>query len=137
MGTKKRLSWEEYAMRLAFTASERSEDPYVKVGACGLRKNRSVCSLGYNGSPPGIEINWNERDERRKRVLHAEINMLRYTKVGECDLVAVTMCPCGECVKSLAAYGVKKIVFRHLYDKDTFGLTLAKEFGICIEQLYE
>ena len=63
----KRLDWEEYALELARVAALRSEDPFMKVGACVLRHDNSVAGLGYNGAPPGIEIDWSNRDERRKR----------------------------------------------------------------------
>ena len=78
MGTERtRIDWHTYALKLALVASERSEDPYVKVGACVLRLDNSVAGLGYNGAPPEVDIYWHDRDERRKRVIHAEVNALR------------------------------------------------------------
>ena len=47
-------------MELAIAASLRSEDPYVQVGSCILREDMSVASVGYNGAPSGIEIDWVE-----------------------------------------------------------------------------
>ena len=78
MKKSQRISWHEYALELARVAAKRSEDPYLKVGACVLRHDNSVAALGYNGAPPNIEIDWTNRDERRKRVVHAKINELRY-----------------------------------------------------------
>ncbi len=126
----KRLSWEEYALALARVASLRSEDPYVKVGACVLRHDNSVAGLGYNGAPSSLNINWENRDERRKRVVHAEINALRYTKPNECYLLACNLLPCNDCLKTIASYGIKKVVFGEEYDKDKTSLDLASEFGI-------
>ena len=126
---EKRLSWEEYALELAWVASQRSEDPYLKVGACVLRHDNSVASLGYNGAPMGVEIDWSNRDERRKRVVHAEINALRYVKPHEAKLIAVTHLPCNDCLKSIASYGISTVVFREIYDKDRSSLELCKEFG--------
>ena len=91
-----RLPWENYAIDLALVASRRSEDPYLKVGACILREDYSVASLGYNGAPPKIEIDWTDRDERRKRVIHAETNALRYIKPNEGYLLACTHLPCND-----------------------------------------
>ena len=51
-----RLSWEKYALELAKTASLRSEDPYVQVGACALDSQHKVLGLGYNGLAPGKEV---------------------------------------------------------------------------------
>jgi dCMP deaminase len=78
-----RLTWPEYAMELAKAAALRSEDPYRKVGACILRYDNTVAAIGYNGAPPGVEINWSDRDERRRRVSHAESAALRYIKPHE------------------------------------------------------
>lgn len=78
-----RLTWAEYALAMADVARLRSEDPYVKVGACVLRHDHSVAGVGYNGAPPGVEIDWSDRDERRKRVIHAETNALRYVSPGK------------------------------------------------------
>ena len=132
--TSCRSTWEEYALSLASVASLRSEDPYLKVGACALRHDNSVGALGYNGAPPGIEIDWSNRDERRKRVVHAEVNALRYINPDECYLLACTHMPCNDCLKMIAAYGVKKVIFKDVYDKDTSSLQLSKEFNIELKQ---
>ena len=79
-----RIDWKAYALKLAIVASERSEDKHHKVGACVLRHDNSVGGLGYNGAPSGVNIDWDNRDERRKRVVHAEVNALRYVKPNEC-----------------------------------------------------
>tara|TARA_R110002051_G_scaffold106091_2_gene179189 strand:+ start:1463 stop:1867 length:405 start_codon:yes stop_codon:yes gene_type:complete len=125
-----RISWEEYALALARIASLRSEDPYVKVGACVLRHDNSVAGVGYNGAPPSLDIDWDDRDERRKRVIHAEINALRYSRPDECYLLACSLLPCNDCLKTIASYGIKKLVFGEEYDKDVSSLDLASEFGI-------
>ena len=130
-----RLDWEEYALELARVASLRSEDPYVIVGACVLRPDNSVAGLGYNGAPPGIDINWSDRDERRKRVVHAEVNALRYAVPGQCELLACTLLPCNDCLKTIASYGIKKVVFSDIYELDKSSLALATEFGIKLIQI--
>lgn len=132
---KGRISWEQYALALAKTASMRSEDPYIKVGACALRHDNSVAGLGYNGPPRGIEIDWSNRDERRKRICHAESNCLSHCKPGECKLIASTLLPCHNCLQIIAAYGIKKIIYAEVYDKDDLTLKLAKEFGIELVQI--
>jgi dCMP deaminase len=131
----KRMSWEEYALLLAKTASLRSRDPWKKVGACALRYDKSVCALGYNGEPRGIEIDWSNRDERRKRVIHAEVNALAYCKPNEVWLLASTLLPCRSCMQIIGAYGIRKVVFEEIYQQDDFSLTLAKEFKIELVQM--
>jgi dCMP deaminase len=127
-----RISWEEYALKIAEVASLRSEDPRTKVGCCLLRHDNTIASLGYNGAPAGVEIEWDNRVEKHKRVIHAEINALRMVKPGECYLAAITLSPCNDCIKSLAAYGIKKIVYRNVYDCGTSYCfkEIAKDFGI-------
>lgn len=130
-----RLDWEEYALELARVAALRSEDPFIKVGACVLRKDNSVVGLGYNGAPPSININWESREERRRRVIHAEVNALRYAKPGECNLLACNLLPCNDCLKMISSYGIKKVVFSKVYELDKSSLNLAKEFGIELIQI--
>jgi len=133
----KRPSWEEYALGLALVAATRSPDPRTKVGCCVLRHDHTVASLGYNGVLPGMEIDWYDRVEKHKRVIHAEINCCRMIKPGECYLAAITHAPCNDCLKTLAAYGIKKIVYIEPYkfDESYSPESIAKEYGIEIIQL--
>lgn len=134
---KARASWPEFAMKLALTAAqERCEDPYVQVGACCLRHDHSVASLGYNGPPPGVEVDWSNRDKRRKRMLHAEVNCLRYVKPGEGKILAVTVIPCLSCLSVIASWGIKEVYYLEDWtgtDPEIF--QVAKEFGIKLEKL--
>jgi len=130
-----RIDWERYALSLAKVAALRSEDPFVKVGACVLRHDNSVASLGYNGAPPKVNIDWSDRDERRRRVIHAEANALRYVKPQECRLLACTLLPCNDCLKLISSYGIKEVAYIEEYDKDCSSLTLASEFGINLKKI--
>jgi dCMP deaminase len=130
-----RISWEEYALKLAETASIRSEDPYLKVGACVLRHDNSVAGLGYNGSPPGYEIDWSDRDSRRPFVSHAERSALRYCKPGEAKLIAITLSPCQHCIMDIAMFGIKKVVFRNFYERDEKSFEIAHKFNIEMIQI--
>lgn len=131
-----RPDWDHYALILATAAAERSEDPYVQVGACVLREDHSVAAVGYNGPPPGITVDWGNRDGRRPLMIHAEMNALRYTKPYErLSLLAATLMPCAECIKNAASYGIRRIVYAtdftkyQAYDGDlTRGI--ARNFGI-------
>ena len=129
------MSWEEYAIALAGVAALKSKDPYVKVGCCLLRHDNTIASLGYNGFPSGVEEDWTDRDERRKYVNHSEQNALRFVKPNDCYLAAVTLLPCNDCLKSLASYGIKKVIYREVYDRDDSSLIMANKFGIELKQL--
>jgi dCMP deaminase len=125
-----RISWYQYSLKLAKVASERSEDPFMKVGACVLRSDNSVAGIGYNGAPPGISINWIERDMRRLRVIHAEVNALRYVTPGECYLLACTHLPCNDCLKTISAYGINEVVYNEVYPRDVSSLDIAGDLGV-------
>ena len=118
---EERIDWYEYAMLLAFAAAKRSEDPYRKVGACALNKDKMVVGLGYNGLASGKDVLpgfWEDRDERRKYMIHAETNCLSLCKKGEVDLLAVTLLPCSYCATMIASYGVKEVLYHEEYEND-------------------
>jgi deoxycytidylate deaminase len=108
---RKRLSWEETAVRLAFNIADyRSQDPFVQVGAVIIKNDNSIL-LGYNGAPKGVEIDWSDRDGRRDDVIHAEENALGNVAYGEVKLLAVTGMPCKTCLKTIANKGVKRVYY--------------------------
>lgn len=131
-----RADWPTYAMHQAFSAAMmRCEDPYMQVGACILRHDNTVASVGYNGPPPNVTIDWSNRDERRRRVCHAEASALRYIKPGEGKLIAVTLLPCSECIKDIAHYKINTIYYDEIYCRDTGAFELAKDYGLELIQL--
>ena len=133
-----RLSWEETALRLAYDiANYRSPDPYVTVGACAIKKDGNSIVLAYNGAPSGVEIDWTNRDERRKRVLHAESNLLNRILPNEVEFIAVTHLPCSECIKIIRQKNIHKVIYCEELPNYDNALTkqLAKEFGIELTQL--
>lgn len=116
---KNRMVW---ALELAQVASTMSEDPYKKVGAVAMRPDNSIAAVSYNGAPPNVEIDWSDRDKRRIYVIHAETNLLRFIKPHECDRVAITLSPCVDCLKNMAAYGIETIIYEEKYDKCDYNL---------------
>ena len=129
---RNRLNWAETAIKLAYDIAEyRSEDPYIQVGACIIKKDKSML-LGYNGAPSGINIDWSDRDKRRIKVLHAEANVLNFVKPNEVELLACTHLPCSECLKVIAQKQIGKVYFCEILDNYNPETTfeMAKEFGI-------
>ena len=134
---RERLSWDQTALKLAFHIAEyRSQDPYVQVGAVIIKNDGSVF-LGYNGAPAGIDIDWSDRAERRKRVIHAEANVLNYVRPKESKLIAVTHLPCPECMKTIAQKKISRVVYgEELPNYDNLlSKQLAKEFNIDLVQM--
>lgn len=133
-----RISWEEYALRLADVASLRSPDPFVKVGACALDYSNRVIGVAYNGLAPNKEVEedfWKDRDARRPFMIHAEINLLSLFKRGECKLLACTLLPCSSCASSIVAHGIKKVVYQDTYFRDDMALEIFKFNGIDCSQI--
>lgn len=130
-----RPSWPEFAMKLAEVASTRSEDPYVKVGACVLRQDHSIGGIGYNGGPSGVEIDWSDRDTRRQYVIHAEANALRYISPGEGELLAVTLLPCSNCLTLISCYRITEVYYGSIprFGNPEQCIQVARHLGI---QLY-
>lgn len=136
-----RLSLERYAILLAVAAASRSEDPFLKVGCALIRHDHTVAATGYNGAPPGVDIDWDVREGRRHKVIHAEANALRYVKPGEVLFCATTTMPCLECVRALASYGVKLVTYMNELPAEYHDIpkvrALAEEFGIEMTQVEE
>lgn len=131
----KRISWEQYALRLAQVAAQRSEDPYVQVGAVVLRADNSVAGIGYNGAPAGVTIDWSSRDARRPYVVHAEINALRYVRPHECAFMIVTLAPCASCLTVIATYGIKRVRYIADYVDSELTKHMAETFGIELKKI--
>lgn len=133
-----RPTWEQYALDIAAAAANRSEDPYMKVGACILRADNSVAGVGYNGAPSGITLDWNNREQRRQYVLHAELNAFRYCTLTDTigGLLAVTHLPCEQCLKTIAAYGITRVMYTNEIDWNTYNRDVinqvAATFGIML-----
>ncbi len=129
------MNWDEYAMSIAEAVAQKSKDPWHKVGAVILREDNSIASVGYNGFPQGVPEDWNNRDKRRLLVIHAEQNALRYLKPGEGKTLYSTLLPCNDCLKSIAAYQIKRVLYKETYNHDTSSLEIATLLGIELVQL--
>jgi len=116
-------------MSLALAAASRSEDPYNVVGCALLRADKTVAAIGYNGAPPGVEIDWDDRDARRAFVVHAEANALRYVRPHEVDTVVTTMMPCLECVKLIASYGIRTVIYLEDLDSAVYPVAQIVDFA--------
>ena len=71
--------------------------------------------------------------------LDAEINIIAQaaakglsTKGGK---LYVTCSPCNDCCKAILASGIKEVIFKDLYDRETEGLEILANSGVHIRQL--
>ena len=137
--SKTRLTIPEYAMALAHVASLRSEDPYRKVGAVAIDFDNRVIGTAYNGLAPGYNAApdfWSDRDDRRKYMLHAEVNLCSLFTRGNVKLVACTTKPCTSCMQMLCAYGIKEVYYRDEYPESEAD-AIAQRYSIQLIQITE
>ena len=129
---KSRPKWDEYFLKLAMLASERSTCPRMHCG-CVLVKDRFVLATGYNGSLPHQphceDIGCLIVDNHCVRTNHAEINALVQAAVHGVSIKGstayITNMSCTTCSKALIAAGIKRVVvFTDFHD------TLATKFYV-------
>lgn len=96
-----------------------SHDPIRQVAACLQDGQGKVLARGTNILPRNIALDWNDRAEVRKVVLHAEIDcLLRVSlatqRLDECILY-VTLEPCLDCRKVIQMLGIREVVYGEKY----------------------
>jgi len=143
----KRLSWDEYFLKIADTVAERSTCLRRKVGAV-LVADKRILSTGYNGAPKGLahceEVGCLRQKMKIKpaerieicRGTHAEQNALVQAAYFGLPVAGATLYsthfPCITCVKMLLNAGIKKLVLRNSYP-DKLAEEMIKEAGVIVE----
>lgn len=133
-----RRSWEQHALALAIEASKRSEDPYIKVGACALGLDNKVLGVSYNGLASGKDVSnifWKDRDKRRKYMIHAEQNLLSLFKRGDARLLACTLLPCSDCARLIGCWGIPVVCYLDDYKRDLGAIDIFKFYGIRLKKI--
>lgn len=109
------INWESYFIKIAEAAALRSKDPSTQVGSCVVSEDNRILGVGYNGMPEGYEEDptlW-ERPLKYDHVCHAELNAIlncnSSTKNGK---IFVTLFPCKQCAKIIAAARIKEVYYR-------------------------
>jgi dCMP deaminase len=106
-----------------------------KVGAV-LVKDGNIISMGYNGTPAGMD-NCCERDDiTLPHVIHGEVNaILKAAKTGTSvngGTLYLTLSPCLDCSKLILQSGIKRVVYLTAY-RNLEGVDFLKQF-ITVEQ---
>lgn len=136
-----RPKWDEYFLKLAMLASERSTCPRMHCG-CVLVKDRFVLATGYNGSLPHQphceDVGCLIVDNHCVRTNHAEINALVQATVHgistKGSTAYITNMSCTTCSKALIAAGIKRVVvFSDFHD--TLATKFYDESGVEIKNL--
>ena len=95
--------------------------------------------MGYNGYIPGAPHISRIKDEHEQSIIHSEVNAIadcakRGTSLLN-SIIYVTHYPCVNCFKSIAACGIKEVVYLHDYKNDEIVSQLAGDSGINMRQL--
>ena len=112
------MCWDKKYIELTKTVSGWSKDPSSKIGAVAIGDKGQVLAQGYNGFPRGIkdtDERLNNREEKYKFVVHAEMNCIYNAGYNGVSLDGATMYVtglpvCSECAKGLIQVGVKRVV---------------------------
>jgi len=133
-----RLDWDEYFMSIALLASQRSPCQRLNVGSVIVKNNRLI-SMGYNGYIPGAPHISRIHDNHEQSIIHSEVNALsdcakRGTSL-EGAKIYVTHYPCINCFKSIAACGIKEVIYLEDYNNNPIVEELANDSQIIVTKL--
>ena len=135
---KTRLEWDEYFMSIALLASCRSPCQRLNVGSAIVKNNRLI-SMGYNGYIPGAPHISRVQDNHEQSIIHSEVNALSdCAKRGvslEGAKIYVTHYPCPNCFKSIAACGIKEVIYLEDYNNNSIVQELANDSSIIIKKI--
>lgn len=134
-----RLDWDDYFMSIALLASCRSPCSRLHVGSVITKSNR-IISMGYNGYICGSPHTSHIIDNHEQAIIHSEINALANSnRLGgislENAIIYITHYPCINCFKSIAATGIKEIIYMYDYNNDNLVQTIASDSNINIRKI--
>ena len=96
-------------LRIAKAAAQLSKDDKAKIAAVAIANNR-IISIGVNGYPAGYDDS--DLEHKHDKVIHAEVNaILNCNGLRPEKMIIYGLPPCPECLKYMAAVGVKTVVW--------------------------
>ena len=112
--------WDTRFLDLAEHISAWSKDPSKKIGAVAVGAQRQILAQGYNGFPRGIDDTtdrYDNREEKYKLVVHAEMNVIYNASYNGVSLNGSTLYVhglpvCSDCAKGIIQVGVKNVIMR-------------------------
>ena len=135
---KERLDWDEYFMSIALLASHRSPCERLNVGSAIVKNNRLI-SMGYNGYIPGAPHISRVVDNHEQSIIHSEVNAISDCARRGVSLdgskIYVTHYPCINCFRSIAACGIKDVIYLDDYNNNPIVEELAIDSKINIKKL--
>jgi len=134
-------NWDMKYSELAKYISSWSKDPSIKVGSITVGGRGQILSQGYNGFPRGIEdtqARLNNREEKYKYVVHAEMNCIYNATLNGVSLNGATLYVyglpvCSECAKGVIQVGIKRVV---IYTPEIAKVDIPEKWKASGEQSY-
>ena len=98
-------------MALSKEVATWSKDPSSTVGATIVRPDRTICAVGFNGFPRGVEDSQSSianRDTKLLRTIHAELNAILSAKepLTGYSLFVWPFQPCAQCAAAIIQSGI-------------------------------
>jgi len=132
---QKRMDWDEFFMRIALTAANRTSCLLVKAASVFVDDDHRIISIGYNGPSAGdyhgTEVGCAKihgdpitGEIRRCRGVHSEVNGIINafdTRRLKGSTLYITQFPCYDCMKVLNNVGIKRIVYFKEYERTLEG----------------
>jgi dCMP deaminase len=107
--------WDFRFLDLCRLLASWSKDPSTKAGAAIVRPDKTICSVGFNGFPPGIadtEARLQDRPIKYQLVVHCEMNALLLTResVQGYTLYTTPCLSCARCAVHVIRAGITRVV---------------------------
>jgi dCMP deaminase len=108
--------WDRRFLEMAKLVASWSKDPSTKCGAVIVRPDKTVCSVGYNGFPRGMEDKpewYANRQQKYPRIVHSDMNALLSSRDQSMEgytLYGYPFIPCDRCFVHIMQAGIKRIV---------------------------
>lgn len=118
--------WDKRFLDLAEHIASWSKDPSKKIGAVAVGAQGQILSQGYNGFPRGIDdltSRYEDREEKYKLVVHAEMNVIYNASYNGVSLDGATLYVhglpvCSDCAKAVIQVGINRVIMRKQVPED-------------------
>ena len=110
--------WDDRFINLALVIANWSKDPSRKIGAVIVDNDNRIVSTGFNGFAKGVPDKdelLNDKETKRKLMLHAEENAILYAKqdLKNCRIYIAGLPPCIHCALMIIQSGISKVYFKN------------------------
>mgnify|MGYP005989624427 CR=1 FL=1 len=110
--------WDKRFLDLAEHIASWSKDPSKKIGAVAVGAQGQILAQGYNGFPRGINdlaFRYEDREEKYKLVVHAEMNVIynasyNGVSLNDSTLYVYGLPVCHDCAKGIIQVGIKNVM---------------------------